>query len=321
MPKIKKRGLIMNFLNVDFAKGTTALFKEAFKFKKYKAMPLPFAIIVGICQIPFVLMSFLVAAIVYVFNFFIKIIAYSAEQIHGVVRQEKDEVRLGAEIVIYFVSWPTIFFLYSLLIFSTFMLNILYIFVALPTFIWSLGGFKFHLLLSDAKDIEKEVTGKYNKIVLIVFVSVLALLLIAAYVLPVVMVVVEYNQQLDAYMVSIFGENYKTLDANLLAQQEELFKTFNYENIKADVTGKYEKLSMLPYLFVLLYTLIAFVPFPRKKKEDVAPAIAYAVEESVVVEEAAPAEEVISEEAVAEEAAEAPAEEETDSKDQTISIY
>ena len=315
MPKIKKRGLIMNFLNVDFAKGTTALFKEAFKFKKYKAMPAFFAVVVGICQIPFVLMSLLVAAIVYVFNFFIKIIAYPAEQIHGVVRHEKDEVRLGAEIVIYFVSWPTIFFLYSLLIFSTFMLNILYIFVALPTFIWSLGGFKFHLLLSDAKDIEKEVTGKYNKIVLIVFVSVLALLLIAAYVLPAVMVAVEYNQQLDAYMVSIFGQNYKTLDANLLAQQEELFETLNYENIKANVTAKYEELSTLTDLFVLLYTLIAFVPFPRKKKENVAPAVAEAIEESVIVEE------TIVEEKVAEETSEVASENKEDSQDQTISIY
>lgn len=305
----------MNFLNVDFAKGTTALFKEAFKFKKYKAMPAFFAVVVGICQIPFVLMSFVMAAIVYVFNFFIKIIAYPAEQIHGVVRHEKDEVRLGAEIVIYFVSWPTIFFLYSLLIFSTFMLNILYIFVALPTFIWSLGGFKFHLLLSDAKDIEKEVTGKYNKIVLIVFVSVLALLLIAAYVLPAVMVAVEYNQQLDAYMVSIFGQNYKTLDANLLAQQEELFETLNYENIKANVTAKYEKLSTLTDLFVILYTLIAFVPFPRKKKEDVAPAVAEAIEESVIVEE------TIVEEEVAEETSEVASENKEDSQDQTISIY
>ena len=315
MPKIKKRGLIMNFLNVDFAKGTTALFKEAFKFKKYKAMPAFFAVVVGICQIPFVLMSFLVAAIVYVFNFFIKIIAYPAEQIHGVVRHEKDEVRLGAEIVIYCVSWPTIFFLYSLLIFSTFLLNILYIFVALPTFIWSLGGFKFHLLLSDAKDIEKEVTGKYNKIVLIVFVSVLALLLIAAYVLPAVMVAVEYNRQLDAYMVSVFGQNYKTLDANLLAQQEEFFETLNYENIKANVTAKYEKLSTLTDIFVLLYTLIAFVPFPRKKKEDVAPAVAEAIEESVIVEE------TIVEEKVAEETSEVASENKEDSQDQTISIY
>lgn len=315
MPKIKKRGLIMNFLNVDFAKGTTALFKEAFKFKKYKAMPAFFAVVVGICQIPFVLMSFVVAAIVYVFNFFIKIIAYPAEQIHGVVRHEKDEVRLGAEIVIYFVSWPTIFFLYSLLIFSTFLLNILYIFVALPTFIWSLGGFKFHLLLSDAKDIEKEVTGKYNKIVLIVFVSVLALLLIAAYVLPAVMVAVEYNQQLDAYMVSVFGQNYKTLDANLLAQQEEFFETLNYENIKANVTAKYEKLSTLTDIFVLLYTLIAFVPFPRKKKEDVAPAVAEAIEESVIVEE------TIAEEEVAAETSEVASENKEDSQDQTISIY
>ena len=292
----------MNFLTVDFAKGTTALFKEAFKFKKYKAMPVFFAIVVGICQIPFVLMSFFMAAIVYVFNFLIKIIAYPAEQIHGLVRTEKDEVRLGAEIVIYLVSWPTIFFLYSLLILSTFMLNILYIFVALPTFIWSLGGFRFHLLLGDAKDIEKPVKGKYNNAALIIFVVVLALLLIVAFVMPTVLTKVEYNNQLDEYLVSIFGPQYKTLDPAVLAPQEELFETLNYEKIKADVESDFETFVILPDVFVFLYTLFAFIPFPRKKEEEeAAPAVAEVIAESVIAEEVV-TEEVVAEEAVAEEA-------------------
>lgn len=291
----------MNFLNVDFAKGTTALFKEAFKFKKYKAMPTFFAIVVGICQIPFVLISFITAAIVYVLNFFIKIIAYPVEQIHGVVRNEKDEVKAGAQTVIYLVSWPMIFILYSAIIFSTFMLNILYIFVSLSTFIWSLGGFRFHLLLGDAKDIEKNVEGKYNNIVLIAFVVVLAILLVAAFVLPTVLTKIEYNNQLEEYLVSVLGPQYEQAAPELLAQYEISFENSNYENIKFDVAAKFNMLTFLPDVFVFLYTLIAFVPFPKKKAEEEASAVAEVIAESVVDEPAN--EEVATEEVVAEEEA------------------
>lgn len=290
----------MSFLSVDFSKGTTALFKEAFKFKKYKAMPVAFAIIVGLCQLGFALISFVVAGFIYFLNFIMRLFAFPVEQIHGVVRNEKDYVGGGAQLVIYLVSWPVIFFSYVILIFSTFILNLLYILVSVTTFIWSLGGFKFHLLLSDAKDIEKKVEGKYNKTALIVFVVVLAVLLVASFVLPTVLTIVEYNQQLDEYMIGLFGPQYKTLDPNLLAPQEELFKTLNYERISTEVAGDFEMLPAVCDLFVFLYTLIAFVPFPKKAKE--APAIAEAVEESVIVEEIA-AEEVISAEEVAEEVA------------------
>ena len=91
----------MNFLNVDFAKGTTALFKEAFKFKKYKAMPIFFAIVVGICQLGFALMSFIFAGFIYLFNFLKKLLVLPVEYIHSIVRGEKDEVKAGAQTVIY----------------------------------------------------------------------------------------------------------------------------------------------------------------------------------------------------------------------------
>lgn len=300
----------MSFLNVDFAKGTTALFKEAFKFKKYKAMPLPFAIIVGICQIGSTISSFLIAGFIYLLNFIMKLFAFPVEQIHGVIHNEKDQVKAGAQTVIYLVSWPMIFFSYVLLIFSTFVLNFLYIFLAIDTYIWTLGGFKFHLLLSDAKDIEKNVEGKYNKKALIAFVIVLGILLVAAFVLPTVLANVEYNKQLDEYLVGIFGAQYKNLDPNLINPQKELFETLNYEKIISEVNADFEIITLLPDVFVFLYTLIAFIPFPKKKKEtEVAPAVAEVIAESVA-DDVTVEGEIVAEEELVEETFEEATEEE-----------
>ena len=72
----------MLFLNVDFSKGMTTLLKESFKFKKYKALHPFFAVVVGLCQLPYVLISFLTAAAIYVFDFIVGVLAYPFEQIH-----------------------------------------------------------------------------------------------------------------------------------------------------------------------------------------------------------------------------------------------
>ena len=278
----------MNFLSVDFAKGTTALFKEAFKFKKYKAMPLFFAIVIGICQIGFAIASFLVAGIIYVFNFIMKLFAFPIEQIHGIIRNEKNEVKAGAQTIIYLVSWPLIFFSYVSLIFSTFVLNILYIFLALFTYVWTLGGFKFHLLMSDAGNIEKNVEGRYNKTVLIAFVICIAAI---AILLPLILVVLFYIKLPELDRIYLF----KNAEFKILL-----------ESIIATTKAKATVAAPVLDLFIFIYTLVAFIPFPRAPKE--APAIAEAVAESAEAIEEAPVEEAPADEVVDVPAEEAPAE-------------
>ncbi len=278
----------MDFLNLDFAMGTTALFKEAFKFKKYKAMPAFFAVVIGICQIPFVLVSFIIAAFIYLLGFIVKLLASVYEQIHNVVRREKDEVKAGAQTVIYLISWPFIFSSYVAIIISTFLLNILYIFLSLATFVWSLGGFRFHLLMSQADDIEKNVEGKYNKIVLVVFLCVLIFLLL----LPVILTVVHYLKFPAPDRKYIFSQPAKILFKDM----------FNVLKLN------FNKVSLVLELFTFLYTCFAFIPFPRLRKAkavEEAPVVeeAPAVEETPVVEEAPAVEEApIEEEASIEEA-------------------
>ena len=255
----------MDFLNVDFAKSTTALLKEAFKFKKYKAMPIFFAIVVGICQLGIAVLSFIVAGLIYVLNFFKKLFMLPVEFIHGIVRSEKDEVKAGAQTVIYLISWPFIFLFYGLLAFLTLILNIFYIFLALTTFVWTLGGFRFHLLVSDAENIEKNVEGKYNNVVLIVFVVGIAAI---AILLPIVLVVLHYIGLPEIDKTYLF----KTAEAKILI-----------ENIITNLKAK--AIAIVPVLdaFVFIYTLAAFIPFPKALKA--APAIAEVVIESANIAE------------------------------------
>lgn len=260
----------MNFLNVDFAKGTTALFKEAFKFKKYKAMPIFFAIVVGICQIGFALASFVVAGLIYVVNFLKKLLMLPVEYMHSIVRGEKDEVKAGAQTVIYLISWPVIFLAYLSLTLLVVALNVLYILLSLVTFVWTLGGFRFHLLLSEADDIEKTVEGKYNKTVLILFiVGILAI----AILLPVALIVLHYIGLPELDKTYLFkNAGFKVL----------------LENVIAVAKTKITIASSAIDLFIFVYTLAAFIPFPKAPKA--APAIAEAVAEAAEVEIEAEAE-------------------------------
>ena len=283
----------MIFLNVDFSKKVTDLFKEAFKFKKYKAMPIFFAIVVGICQLGFAASSFLIAGAIYVFNFVLKLSAIPIEFLHAIVRNEKDEVKAGAQTVIYLISWPIIFLTYALLVTLVLILDILYVLFALATFIWTLGGFKFHLLPSDATNIEKNVEGKYNKSLLIAFIVILLAILI---ILPLALVVLHYISLPELDQIYLF-EN---------AETEILI-----ENIIFTTKAKSTIASNIADFFIFLYTLIVFIPLPKAKKA--APAITEAVAESAEAIEEAPVEEnAIADEAPIEDAPveDAPVEEE-----------
>jgi hypothetical protein len=299
-----KKGEIMLFLNVDFSKGMTTLFKESFKFKKYKAMHPFFAVVVGLCQIPYVLISFLVAAIIYVFDFIAGVLAYPIEQVHGLIRREKNEVRGAAEAIIYFLSWPFLFFFYILLTFMTFMLNVLYVIAALSTFIWSLGGFKFHLFLARAGDIKKDVKGKYHPAVSIVFTVIMGVLFIL---LPIILGLITFATQTEPEFMLVPGTTMNQLDALGQPIPNPL-----YEDFGTCLGGAFALGIVICSVFSLLYTLIAYAPFPRVKETvvdadpaEAAPAVEAFVEEAYVEEtyaEAAPVEEAPVEEAPAEEA-------------------
>ena len=62
----------MNLFSTDYLSKVTSLLKEAFKFKKYKAMHPFFAVVVGITVIPFVLVSLLLSVYLIIACFLFK---------------------------------------------------------------------------------------------------------------------------------------------------------------------------------------------------------------------------------------------------------
>ena len=270
----------MEFLGMDFSGKTTALLREIFKFKKYKAMPLGFAIVIGILQVPFLAVAIALAVVTYVLHFLVKLFALPVDFIHGVVRKEKDQVRAGAETVVYLVSWPLVFALYVAMIFVVFALNVLYVLLSIFAYAYSLGGFRFHLRADEAEDIEIAVEGRYKTYILLIFVLLAVALLIL---LPLI---------LSILYIFVFDNGYRGEILSILPAGDAIsyfFEVFVYYLIP--MAAAYGA-----FAFVYDYTL-----FARNPKACAPAPVAEAPVAEAPVAEAAPAPEAVP-------AAEAPAE-------------
>lgn len=151
----------MNFFEVDWLKKGADLMKEAFLFKKYKAMHPVLAILCGILMLPLVLISFIMAGIYFVLSFFFTIEIAPIKFLHGLVSKEGEGVKHATQFAIYWIAWPVVFFLYLLASGFIVTLSMLYALTSILTFIWSFGGFRFHLF-ATAEDISVEVNDEYN---------------------------------------------------------------------------------------------------------------------------------------------------------------
>ena len=180
--------------SVNFMQRATVVLKEAFSLKKYKAMPLPLAIIVGIFMLPTVIASFICAAVLYVMGYLFSVISLPVQRLHKLLRDEGQSVHNATQFIIYFISWGFIFFAYALLSFFLIMLTVLYSVFAILTYLWSLGGFKFHVFAND-EDISIEVNGKYNVIIPIVFIAIMAVLWVLVPTIGAISTMVKYEME------------------------------------------------------------------------------------------------------------------------------
>ncbi|MBR7161241.1 MAG: hypothetical protein IKD07_02375, partial [Clostridia bacterium] len=83
----------MNFTEMDYMKGTTALLKEVLKLKKYKAMSLVWAILTAVLMSPWIIASVLFAAISYVLGFVSKSMIAPIDYLHVLLNKEGGEVK------------------------------------------------------------------------------------------------------------------------------------------------------------------------------------------------------------------------------------
>lgn len=243
----------MNYFEIDYLKRLTILLKEAFKFKKYKAMSPFLAVLCGILMLPFVAISFALVAAFAVLAFFFTIIVAPVKFLHLIVNAEGKEIKHATQAIVYLISWPLVFMLYALMSFLLFLLLPTYAMLSFFTYVWSFGGFKFHLFITKNEDISIDVKGRYNALP-IVFVLVAVIILVF---LPLVECSIH---MIKAYSDPIAADLYDEAFAEYMSAAHKIFA--------ATYVGHY----IAPFMaFALLYTLIGMARYPEEREPKLAP--------------------------------------------------
>lgn len=151
-----------NLLSIDFIDRMRRLMREAFKIKKYKAMNKALAVFSIIAMLPIIITCLVFAGTYFCWAFFYKVMTDPIKALHGLVNSEGKDVRHAPQTVIYIISWPTIFLLYCIEALMIPVLSMIYAVTSVLSYIWTLGGYKFHIFPEKAENIEITVEGKYE---------------------------------------------------------------------------------------------------------------------------------------------------------------
>lgn len=233
-------GNTMNFFENDYTQNATQLFKEAIKLKKYKAMNPVLAIFTAIFMLPLIVVDAFLLCALYVWGFLYNLMFIPVKFIHDVLKAERGEVMHAAQAVLYLVSWPIVFTAYTILSLTVFALNCIYALTAIFAYIWTLGGFKFHVSVVKLNEISIKTNGKLLLIPLI-YIIVCAVII---FVWP---------------FISTLAEAIK-------------YEIFKYDGAFKTVFAAYKAACIakvpLTALFSILYSAIAFGPRPGVKAEN-----------------------------------------------------
>lgn len=227
----------MNF-SVNFMEKANLVLKEALKLKKYKAMPKVLAILTAIFMLPLIVAGYIFAGFVFIFGYLYNVASQPVQALHNLLQEEGQKVKHGTQVVVYFLSWATVFGAYVALAFLRISLTIQYTIFSILTYLWTLGGFKFHAFVTD-EDISIEVNDNYKLWVPVAFVSVMGVLLI---------LVPAINT------ISFFIENNETVQFTLKA-------LWNVFKMKLHATDNIRN------VFAALYSAIVFTQLPKKTEE------------------------------------------------------
>jgi len=164
--------------NVDYFFKIKLLAHEAYSFKKYKHMDPALAVFMFILTLPIFIFFSVNLLGLFVLGIFFNLLQTPIKYIHGIVREEGQVVKHATQFIIYFISWPLIFLLYLLISLTTFLLFVSYLVTSFAGYYWTLGGYKFHLFITDediAINVDKKIPNRlplgYVIVALIVILS------------------------------------------------------------------------------------------------------------------------------------------------------
>ena len=223
-------------LTGNYIKGVTAVVKEAQKLKKYKAMPLAFAIVVGVLMLPLAIAAIIFGVALYVIGYIYYVASSPTQKLHELLRNEGKELKHASQFIIYFLSWGFVFGAYALLFGFAVMLNILYTLFVILAYVATLGGFKFHAFVTE-EDISVEVDGEYNLAVIIVYIAAMAVLIILLPLIKGIGIVADLPKGVATF---------------------KMFMQVWWGQIVAA--------GNLRFVFSAIYSAVVFAPLPKKKE-------------------------------------------------------
>jgi len=233
------KGVTTMDFTTNFMQSTSAVWKEAIKLKKYKAMPLGLAIPTGVLMLPVAIAGAAVTVLLYVLGYLFSVLSLPTQKLHKLLHDEGQSIKHATQVVVYLASWGFIFGAYATLTCFMVVLTILYTIFALLSYIWTLGGFKFHVFASE-EDLSVEVSGKYPIWMPIAYISVMGFLLLLLPLFKTIAVAADFPKGMEG-----------------------AFKLF-MQIYKAQIMS----LSGWRFLFSAVYSAVIFANFPQKKEEQ-----------------------------------------------------
>lgn len=224
----------MELFEINYFDRAKALFVEAFSFSKYKCMNGFFAFVTAFVLLPLQLFCLGLGALMLVTALILRITYSLVTSWHKIVTDEGQKVKHGAQVVIYFLTWPFAFFSYVFSGALLVSLSVQYVVFGCASYIWTLGGVKFRAFIGDSsEDCSVNTNGRYPVIVPIIFTVVALVLLIA---IPLIIALVLFISLYANYAESMFFVSFLPI---------------------------YMGLAALDFVFGCLYSFFVYAKFPK----------------------------------------------------------
>lgn len=195
----------MELFEINYFDRAKALFVEAFSFKKYKCMNGFFAFVTAFVLLPLQIASLVLGAFMLITALTLRISYSLVTSWHKIVTDEGQKVKHGAQVVIYFLTWPFAFFSYVVSGILLISMSIQYVIFGCISYVWTLGGIKFRAFIGDSEDCRVEASGKYPFAVPLIFTLINVSLLI---VLPAIIALILFISLYANYQESLFWVNF-----------------------------------------------------------------------------------------------------------------
>lgn len=193
-----------NIFELDYLKSTTNLLKESFKMKKYAQMNKFLAILTVILMLPFIVPSVLLGGGLIYSTFLFKAYKMPIDFLHSLLHEEAKDLKGAAQFAVYFLCFPLVFFLYALVALTLIGIIFDYAILALLSYIWTLGGFRFHAFIGDTdQSIEIKVSESYPNSVVGLYVGIFYGLFCAGVFFCLVGLFVEIVLLLGAFLLGL----------------------------------------------------------------------------------------------------------------------